>query len=280
MGLRVVATKEFLDTRRSYTLAATTALFVVWAGFLAAIQWVPTIYRDSELETTTLATMNSMQQSAVFFVPLIGLMLGYAAIVDDRESGSYKLMLSLPHSRADFVYGKLLGRTAVIGAAILLGYGTAAAIAILTYSSFPARIFVLHSLLTLGYGAVYVSIGIGTSVFMPSRQKALAVMTGLYALFLLLWDVAMFGLQLATIGPELPPGSRLPDWIQFAALLNPSTAFAYAAQALVPEFAELTTFPESDAVFLQNWVGLVVLAGWLFLPATVGYLRFRRLDLR
>lgn len=278
MGLRVVAKKEFLDTRRSYTLAATTALFVVWAGFLAAIQWVPTIYRDSDLSTSTLATMNSMQQSAVFFVPLIGLMLGYAAIVDDRESGSFKLMLSLPHSRADLVYGKFLGRTAVIGAAILLGYGTAATIALLTYSSFPFRIFVLYTILTLVYGAVYVGVGIGTSVFMSSREKALAVMTGLYALFLLLWDFAMLGLQLATVGSELPPGG-LPDWIQFAALLNPSTAFEFAARALVPEFTDLTTFPESDAVFLQDWVGFVVLAVWLVVPATVGYLRFRRVDL-
>jgi ABC-2 type transport system permease protein len=278
MSLRVVAKKEFLDTRRSYTLAATTALFVIWAGFLAAIQWVPTIYRDSDLSTSTLATMNSMQQSAVFFVPLIGLMLGYASIVDDRESGSFKLMLGLPHSRADLVYGKLLGRAAVIGTAILLGYGTAATIAILTYSSFPVRIFVLYSLLTLVYGAVYVGIGVGTSVFMPSREKALAVMAGSYALFLLLWDVAMLGLQLATVGSELPPGG-LPDWIQFAALLNPSTAFAYAARALAPEFTELTTFPESNAVFLQHWVGFVVLAVWLVVPATVGYLRFRRLDL-
>ena len=278
MSLRVVAKKEFLDTRRSYTLATTTALFVVWAGFLAAIQWVPTIYRDSELSTSTLATMNSMQQSAVFFVPLIGLLLGYAAVVDDRESGSFKLMLSLPHSRADLVYGKWLGRTAVIVTAVGLGYGTAGAIALLTYSSFPPWIFLLHSLLTLAYGSVYVGVGIGVSVFMPSREKALAVMTGLYALFLLLWDVAMLGLQLATVGSELPPGG-LPDWIQFAALWNPSTAFAYAAQALVPEFSELTTFPESDAIFLQNWVGLVVLAVWLAVPLTVGYLRFSRMDL-
>lgn len=278
MSLRVVAKKEFLDTRRSYTLVTTTALFVIWAGFLAAIQWVPTIYRESELATSTLATMNSMQQSAVFFVPLIGLMLGYAAIVDDRENGSFKLMLSLPHSRADLVYGKWLGRTAVIGTAIGLGYGTAAAIALLTYSSFPVRIFVLHSLLTLAYGSVYVGMGIGISVFMPSRETALAVMTGLYALFLLLWDAAMLGLQLVTVGSELPEGG-LPDWIQFAALWNPSTAFAYAAQALVPEFSDMTTFPESEAVFLQNWVGLVVLAVWLVVPLTVGYLRFERLDL-
>ncbi|WP_336328276.1 ABC transporter permease subunit [Halovenus sp. HT40] len=278
MSLRVVAKKEFLDTHRSYTLAITTALFVVWAGFLAAIQWVPTFFRDSDLSTSTLAVMNSMQQSAVFFVPLIGLMLGHAAIVDDRQSGSFKLMLSLPHSRADFVYGKFLGRTAVLSVAVLFGYGTATIIALLTYSSFSLRIVVLYTLLTLLYGAVYVAVGIGVSVVTASRTRALAIATVLYGLFLLFWDVFLLLLQLATVGSEVPDNG-LPDWIEFVGLLNPSTAFPYAARALVPEFAEITLLPKPSAVYLQNWLGFVVLAAWLVGPLTIGYLRFERIDL-
>lgn len=278
MSLRIVAKKEFLDTQRSYTLATTTVLFVLWAGFLAAIRWVPPIFRDSDLPTTMLATMNSMQQSAVFFVPLIGLLLGYAAVVDDQDTGRFKLVLSLPHSRADVIFGKWLGRSAVVALAVAVGYGTAGVIALLTYSSFPAGIFLLHSLLTIFYCSVYVALGVGLSVFMPSREAALGVLMGLYALFLLGWDLAVYAVQLLTIGSELPAGG-LPDWIQFFALVNPSTAFAYAAQALVPEFSELMIFPESEAVFLQNWVGLVVLVAWLLIPLTAGYLRFERLDL-
>ncbi|MXR52348.1 ABC transporter permease subunit [Halovenus sp. WSH3] len=278
MSLWAVTKKEFLDTRRSYTLAATTALFVLWAGFLAGIQWVPNIYRDSELSTSTLAMMNSMQQSAVYFVPLIGLMLGYAAVVDDRASGSFKLMLALPHSRRDFVFGKLLGRVAVLCGAVAVGYGTAAVIAVVGYDAFSLRIFGLYTLLTLLYGAVYVSVGIGLSVFLRSRTAALAVMVGLYGLFLLFWNVFLLVLQLATVGSELPEGG-LPNWIEFVGLLNPANAFGYAARGLIPEFAEITRYPEPDAVFLQNWLGIVVLVVWVIVPVTVGYLRFRRLDL-
>lgn len=278
MSLRVVAKKEFLDTHRSYTLGATTVLFVLWAGFLAGIQWVPTFFRDSNLSTSTLATMNSMQQSAVVFVPLIGLMLGHAAVVDDRQSGSFKLMLSLPHSRSDFVFGKFLGRTAVLSVAVLCGYGTAALIALFTYSSFSLQLVVLYTLLTVLYGAVYVGVGIGVSVFTQSRSKALTAATALYGLFLLFWDVFLLFLQLATVGSTVPD-SGLPNWIEFVGLCNPSTAFPYAARALVPEFAEITLLPEPDAVFLQNWLGFVVLAVWLVVPLSVGYARFRRCDL-
>ncbi|ADJ13997.1 ABC-2 type transporter [Halalkalicoccus jeotgali B3] len=97
MSLLVVSKKEFLDTVRSNALLVTTLAFVLWAGFLAAIQHVPNVYVGSDLPRDTLALMNSMQQSAVFFVPLIGLGLGYNAIVGERERGSLKFLLGLPH---------------------------------------------------------------------------------------------------------------------------------------------------------------------------------------
>ncbi|WP_436901744.1 hypothetical protein [Halovenus halobia] len=62
-------------------------------------------------------------------------------------------------------------------------------------------------------------------------------------------------------------------------LLNPSTAFPYAARALVPEFAEITLLPEPSAVYLQNWICFVVLAAWLVVSLSGGYLRFARRDL-
>ncbi|ADJ13996.1 copper ABC transporter permease [Halalkalicoccus jeotgali B3] len=176
------------------------------------------------------------------------------------------------------VAGKFLGRTAVIVVAILAGYATAGGVSMITADSFSPGIFGLYTLLTLLYGAVYVAIGIGASAFMKSRKTAFAIAIGLYMLFLLFWDVFLVLLQFASVGQELPE-SGLPEWIQFVGLLNPATASGYAARALVPEFHALTLFPESDAFYLQNWVGLVVLALWVVIPLAVGYARFERMDL-
>ncbi|XVH33480.1 ABC transporter permease subunit (plasmid) [Haloferacaceae archaeon DSL9] len=278
MSVTVVSKKEVLDAVRSHALLAMTATFVLWAGFLAVVQHVPNIYQESGLSNETIALLNSMRMSAGPFVPLIGLALGYGAIVGERESGSLRLLLGLPHTRRDVVVGKFVGRTAVISIAILTSYATVAAIAALTYDSFALGPFVRYSLLTLLYGAVYVSIGIGFSAFMNSKMGALAGATVLYLVFVLFWDVFLLVLQLAFVGRE-PPESGLPEWIQFVGMLNPSNAIRYATRELVPAFNEITFLAETDALYLQNEVGFLVLALWIVVPLWVGYVRFERADL-
>lgn len=278
MSVIIVSKKEVLDTIRSDTLLLMALAFVLWAGFLAAIQHVPNIHQDSYLPRSTVVLMNSMQQSAVFFVPLIGLGLGYNAISGERESGSLKVLLGLPHTRRDVVLGKFVGRTTVIWVCILAGYATAASISLIVTNSFVLDVFALYTLLTLLYGSVYVAIGIGFSAFMKSRKTALAGAIGLYMLFLLFWDIFLLLLQLVSVGQELPE-SGLPEWIQFIGVLNPSTASGYAARALIPEFHVLTLFPESNAFYLQNQIGFLVLVLWIVVPLWIGYARFERTDL-
>jgi ABC-2 type transport system permease protein len=278
MALHAVARKEFRESLQSRTLVGLTAVFTLFAVGLAAVQWIPPIYRDSEVATSTLALLNSLRQSTVFLVPLTGLLLGYATIVGERESGTLKLALGLPNTRLELVLGKFLGKTAVMSVAILVSYAAAGLVALATYDAFAARAFLTYTPVALLLGAVYVAIATAFSAAMESRSIALGGALALYSVFLLFWNVVLLGLQVVTIGPELPPGTRLPDWIQFVGLLNPSTAFTFAVRAVIPEYYEITVFSESEAVFLQDWVGFVVLAAWVVVPLAVATARFRRLD--
>lgn len=278
MSLLAVTKKEFLDSVRSHSLLGLTLLFVLFAAGLATIQFIPPIFRDSTVETSTLALLNSMRQPTVLLVPWIGLAIGYNAILGERESGSLRLLLGLPNSRADAVLGKFLGRTAVVTVAVSIGFAVAGTIALVTYESFDAATFGLFTLLTIFYGTVYVAIGIGFSAVVESREWALAGACGLYALFLLGWDVMLLLLQLATVGSEVPEAG-LPDWFPFVGLLNPSTAFMHAARAVIPEYHELTIYPETTAVYLQDWVGFVVLVVWCVASLGLGYRRFANADL-
>lgn len=279
MALHAVAKKEFRESLQSRTLVGLTAAFTVFAVGLAAIQWIPPIYRDSEVATSTLALLNSLRQSTIFLVPLTGLLLGYATVVGERERGSLKLALGLPNTRLELVVGKFLGKTAVMSVAVLVSYAAAALVALATYDTFAAGAFLTYTLVALLLGAVYVAIATAFSAAMNSRSIALGGALALYSLFLLFWNVVLLALQVVTIGPALPAGTSLPDWIQFVGLLNPSTAFTFAVRAVVPEYYELTVFPESDAIFLQDWVGFVVLAAWVVVPLALAAARFRRLDL-
>ncbi|WP_327051244.1 ABC transporter permease [Halomicrococcus gelatinilyticus] len=277
MPLNAVVEKEFLDSVRSSSLLGLTALFVLFAGFLAAIQWVPNLTDTDSASTSTLALLNSMKQPTVVFVPMIALGIGYDVIAGERENGSLKLMLGLPNSRRDVVFGKFLGRTAVVGVAILVSYVTVGIIALLTYDSFDATMFGLYTLLTICYGAVYIAISIGVSAGTRSRARALGGVVAIYSLIMLLWDALLYGLQLVVYGPE-PPAGGLPAWVQLVGLLNPSTAFMFAARAVIPEYYELTVYPESDAFYLQDWVGFVVLGLWAVVPLALGYWRFETTD--
>jgi len=90
-----------------------------------------------------------MGQPMSFFVPMLGLAISYAAIAGERDSGSIKLLLSLPNSRRDVILGKFIGRCAVLTIAILSGYVVVAAFALLTYESFAAVKFILYAMLTV-----------------------------------------------------------------------------------------------------------------------------------
>lgn len=278
MGLAAVVKKDFRDSIRSFSLLSTTLLFVVFATGLAAIEWIPVMYRDSAVDASTLALLNSMRQPTVFMVPLIGLLLAYDTIAGERENGSLRLALSLPNSRAEVVFGKFVGRTGVIAVSILAGYAVAGVVALATYDSFDFAVFGLYTLLTILYGAVYVGLATGFSAATKSRRRAFTGAGGLYLLFILGWDVLLLVLQLAIYGQDIPE-TGLPDWFKFIGLLNPSTAFMHAVRVVIPEYGELTFYPEGSAFYLQDWVGFPILVFWGVVPLVLGYLRFERADL-
>ena len=234
MGLSAVIEKDFRDSIRSFSLLSTTLLFVVFATWLAAIQWIPVMYQDSAVDASTLALLNSMRQPTVFMIPLIGLALAYDTVAGERESGTIRLLMGLPNSRAAVVFGKFVGRTGVIAVSVLVGYAVAGAVALVTYDSFDVVVFGLYTLLTILYGAVYIGLATGFSAAVESRQRALVGAGGLYALFLLGWDVILLILQLAIYGQDIPE-TGLPDWFKFIGLLNPSTAFMHAAYVFSPD---------------------------------------------
>jgi ABC-2 type transport system permease protein len=279
MGLAAVTRKDFHDSVRSLSLQATTTAFVLFATWLAAIQWIPLMYQDSAVDASTLALLNSMRQPTVFIVPFIGLMLAYDTIVGERESGSIRLLMGLPNSRAAVVFGKFVGRSGVLAVSILVGYGVAGLVALATYESFDVSVFGRYTLLTVFYGTVYVGLATGFSAATGSRQRALVGAGGLYTLFLLGWDVLLLALQLLVYGNDIPEAG-LPDWFNFLGLLNPSTAFMHAARAAIPEYSEITFYPAGSAFYLQDWVGFVVLLLWGAVPLVVGYRRFEHADVQ
>jgi ABC-2 type transport system permease protein len=282
-----VARKDFRDALRSRVLLALLVLFALFG--------IGGVYLFSEVinlgsaqgVTPAIQLITSLLQPISIFVPLIGVMAGYKAVVGERESGSVKLLLSLPHTRRDVVFGKLAGRVAVLAIAVLVGFAFAGGVAIALYDSFPVAAYAGFVVLTLLLGVAYLAFAIGLSASTGSGSVALWGSLGFFVLFQFLWGLIADLLVYVANGlstPEgfafllgyFPPG-QAPDWYRLFQGISPGTAYQRAVGTVLPESA--TAAGGSTPYFLADWFGIVVLAIWVVVPLVFGYLGFKKADL-
>ncbi|WP_227355496.1 ABC transporter permease [Haladaptatus salinisoli] len=294
MSLAVVARKDFEDAARSKMLWAITALFVLTtAGGMYALNFL----FDEQSATGAVQWLSA---PASLVVPLAAIVVGYLAIAGERESGSIKILLGLPHTRRDVVLGKLVGRTGVVAVATVVAFAVGAVVLLVQYGSLPLVEFALLGLLTFFFAMVFVGIAIGFSAFTKTRSRAMAGAIGIFFLFQFLWSfvpVAIYYLLEGSI-PN-PFAEPLPAWYFLLQLLNPSNAYGAASglfidsagtqSVVVGPSGETTTGAApslADLVqggtvpfYLDEWFSLVILAAWLVVPVAIGYWRFRDADL-
>jgi len=280
VSLVAVARKDFQDSIRSRWLWALSVLFVLFAAGLAyAFTAIPGIGGISD-ETTTIGLLSFLISPAGFLVPIIGMMIGYKAIVGERESGQLKLLLSLPHSREDAVLGKVLGRSASLSVGVIVGFAVAVVVVLVRLASFEPVAYVLFVLLTIAFGVVYVAVGVGLSSLTASSSRALALAVLFLVVFEFVWGLVVLAVRFVVNGFELSLEQLAspPDWARFLGVLSPGDAYGNAAGALVPELGN-GSGSAPEAFYLQDWFGFVVLAFWLVVPLAIGLYRFRSVDL-
>lgn len=279
MSMVAVIRKEFLDSIRSYNLIGLIVIFVILTGIWSGIHWIPEMADPIEGNLDTLALLNSMRQPALFLIPLVGLAVGYNAVAGEREQGSIKLLLGLPNTRKDALFGKVIGQTAVVSVSIVIGYSVAALIAFFTYDSFALSVFVKYTLLSILYALVCVSIALSFSASTGSRQRAIIGAGTVYLVILLLWDSIMAVLTIVLVENPYQPAAH-PDWLIAFGYLNPSTAFAQATRAVIPAAREITAYPLFSTSSWIDWYGFIVMGMWIIMPLTLGYLLFNRTDIQ
>jgi ABC-2 type transport system permease protein len=274
MSWAVVARKDFEDAARSKMLWAITLLFVLTTG--GGMYAYDAVTPDS----SAAAAINWLGTPASLIIPLAALVVAYLAIAGERESGSIKLLLGLPHTRGDVVFGKLVGRSVVVAVATLVAFVAGAAVLLVTYGTLPVADFTVLGLLTLLYATAFVGIAIGFSSLMATRSRAMAGAIGLFFVFQLVWDLVPLGVYYAVRG-GLPTGD-LPPWFFLVQVLNPKNAYSTLSTLLVNEEAttQIQAALGGDVPFyLDAWFLFVLLLAWLVVPVALGYLRFRSVDL-
>jgi len=287
MSWAVIARKDFEDAVRSRALLVLTALNVLFVG-AAVYVFTEVIGLQASGGDATNALLSSLLGPVAVFVPLIAVVVSYRAIAGERESGSVKLLLSLPHSRQDTVTGKLAGRSAVVAVATVVGFLVGAVLVLVFASAFSPVTYVAFLAATLLYAVAYVAIGLGFSAATGSTTKAAVGAFGTFVFFEFLWGLLNDLLVWAVEG-SFPFGSG-PDWSLFVRQLSPSDAFSKTARVAIGQQREQirqVTLQNGEPVvqtreipfYLQDEVGLVVLVLWVVVPLALAYVLFGRAEL-
>ncbi len=284
-----VARKEFEDAGRSKLLWALIGLLVgiVVIGYTAI--WYTA---DDATASEVLGFLGFPLQT---IVPIAALIAGYMAVVGERRSGSIKLLLGLPPNRTDVVFGKLLGRMAVVGTAVVLAFLVALVLGAAFFGSVPIVDWLAFGGITLLFGVSFAGLAVGVSAGVSSRGRSMALVVGLYMIFVALWELLTAG-PYYLIYDEGPP-VEAETWYLVLQQFNPMSAYTTLASNAIEgevfpftfqygledfEAAQLSPaerYAGEAPFYLQDWFGVVVLVFWLVGPVAIGYVRFKQAEL-
>ncbi len=259
-GVWVFARLELAESLRSkWALFAAT----LYLGMVAAFVWLG-LRESSMLGFTGLSRVLLNVANAVIVVfPLVVLVGTHSAIVRAKTSGFFELMLTQPVRRAQWFWGLLLARVAVlIGPLVVVMVG--AALASLLLEPEPGLAAVAARSLASTVSLVFSFIGVGLWVSSRSRTLERARVWALVAWVVTaaLHDVLLIAVLLRT---PLPP-----EVVFFVSALNPSEAARVGILSSVdPELSALGPVGFWLANTLGPTLALVIAVGW---PALLGLL--------
>lgn len=298
MTATAIARKDFEDAVRSKMVWAVLAVFV-FIMLVITVSAATNGAEDAEaIEIIPLVTDIGGQ----LMIPILALLVGYMAIVGERQSGSLRVFFGLSHGRRDVFLGKLASRLGVIVLATAVACVVALASVLALFAEVPARHFLAFAALTVLLGMVFTSIAVAVSASARSRLQAMGGAIGSFVVFTLVWHPAVAGLYYLVEGNL--PGYEAPEWYFVLLQLNPLEAYTRAAGQLSDQFiwglfgwhgtvedVPEETLQEPDALmlservggelplYLQDWVAVPILLVWIVVPLAIGYWRFERADL-
>lgn len=272
MNWRPIARKDFLDAVRSRTL---WGLLVVFVGLLLVITYVGQLGDGSELEQFIEFTAGGF----ALFVPLVSIVLGYKAVVDERESGTIALLLSFPHTRLDMVVGKFVGRSIVLAIPVFVGLVVASGAIVFLYDSFPLIRYLLFAVLSVLLGLAFLAIAVGLSMSTTSSRRVTTGAFGAYILLGVLWTSVIDVLLLVLWRFEPTITASPPDWALFVQMASPVESFNRLVTALFDISAGASYAADGAPWFTDAWVAVLVLVGWVAVSLGLGYLKFAHTDL-
>jgi len=290
-----VAGKDFRDAVRSPWVSRLTALYVVafpvYIVFAFYLGWIPLPSATNLTNEASALFIIGFREVSVWIVPAIAIVMAYASITDERDSGSIKVLLSLPHSRRDLVLGKILGRSGVVVVPVAIGllfgglflYGSGRPVVLMDYLFFSS--------MTLLLAIAFTTLAVGLSAFMGSNRRAIFASFGVYVLFVFLWKPVLLATGFALVREVLTvalgitlTGKQVFDVENFVQLLNPVGAYKDLVGIQVLGGGIVYSVYHAEGYgpvpfYLTHNFSIIVMFGWMVLSSALGVWQLGRIDL-
>lgn len=298
-SVRVIAKKDFQDAVRSYLFWGMSAFFCLLILLPAVLLW----WLEGDLTAegaTTEGLIALTYNSSQWILPLIAAVVGWKTIVGERESGSLNVLLGLPHSRADVVVGKAIGRGAVLVVSLFVGFGTAALFVAVLFGGFDVSDYVGLFLASALYGLAFLSVFIAISTISRAWTVAVGGVVATWIMFSVGWYGmlpmiemlanrgygSMVTVTLEINGDEIDV-ERHRSWAYFIHHLSPAISFPNSLSYMTsvaeldPDAQEIqdSLFDGSVPFYLRDWFSLVILKFWILAPIAFSVYYFQRDDL-
>ena len=241
-----IAAKEFRDRMRNRWVLAVALVFTV---FSLAITYFGGAQQGTVGLRSIEFTIASLVSLVIYLIPLIALLLGFDAIVGERERGSLDLLLSLPLTRLELLLGKYLGLAGALTVSTLAGF---ALVAVLLYRQFGwGGLFHYGGFMASAVllGLAFLSLALLLSVLVRERTRASGLAIAAWFFFVLVFDLL---------------------------LLNPADVFrilnVFSLEDVRTLYGLTSIVPPALA---KPWLMGAVMGGWIVVPLALAGWRFK-----
>jgi len=212
-------------------------------------------------------------------IPIIAIMLGYAAISGDAESGSLAIVLAYPVRKVEVLLGKFIGLGSVLGVSTTVGFGTGGIVIALVSGTGSWKGYLAFIALSTFLGLLYLSLSMFFSALCAKRVTSLGA--GVLIFFWgMIYGTVLFGIYLATGGTfeGLMSGKGFPDWMWWSILVSPNDT---NQMTIMQAFGIKQAFGvQMDAPGFMS-LGLLVTVQliWTIVPLLLAYYFFEKRDI-
>lgn len=268
---RILATAgtEFHIARRNRWVGISVGMMALFSVVLSAAGSSAVGSIGADRLSVVVASLTSL---AVYLVPLVALLMSFDAIAGEVERGTLPLLLTYPVSRPEILLGKLLAHLAILTLAVAVGYGIAAAAALLVD---PAAVAGLGALWRLTWssvllGATFLGVGYAASAVARRPSGAAGLAIGLWLGLIVLYDLGLLAAIVADNG-----GLFTTRVFPLALLANPADAFRLYNLA-ASQATSVASGVAGAANAIPVWASLTSILVWPVAALALAAAAFRR----